>query len=143
MSRIALASAVALALVPHVAPALDLVATDAEAQAAVAAAFAAPIAESRGAGAQDAILTARVDLDGDGQEDLIGMVSSGYLCGGGGGCPIGVFRGGADGFEYVTSVYAGVIDVLDTRHNGWRDLSLGSQTGAVIYVWTGSDYVMQ
>ncbi|MCJ7816047.1 MAG: hypothetical protein MUP31_08370 [Xanthomonadales bacterium] len=37
--------------------------------------------------------------------EIIGILQSGYLCGGGGGCPIGIFQAKADGgFDYLTSV---------------------------------------
>ncbi len=132
-----------LMLLPLPARAIELNAADPEAQQVVAAGFASSLAESRAAGAQDAILTGRADLDGDGRAEIIGMVSSGYLCGGGGGCPIGIFRAGQDGsFSYVTSVQGELIDVLESRTKGWRDLAVASQTGQVTLVWNGGDYVV-
>lgn len=133
----------ALAVLPPPAAALDLGAVDAEAQQVVAAGFAAPLAESRAAGAQDAIFTGRADLNGDGRAEIIGMVMSGFLCGGGGGCPIGIFRAEPDGsFSYVTSVRGDFIDVLERSTKGWRDLRLASQIGEVTVVWNGNDYTV-
>jgi hypothetical protein len=114
---------------------------DKGAQAAVAKQFAEQISESRAAGASETIMTARVDLDDDGTADMLGMVSSGYVCIGASGCPIGVFKGAADGtFRYLTSVYADVLEVLDSKSKGMRDLNLGSLGGMQRVGWNGSEY---
>jgi len=121
--------------------AVDLSSADDAAKAVVESAFAQAISDSRDAGAEPVIFTARADLNGDGAPEILGSVQSGYLCGGGGGCPIGIFvADGAGSFIYRTSVYADFIDVLDTVTNGFHDLSLASQTGTQTVAWTGNDY---
>lgn len=125
----------------NTARAADFRSDDTSAQAVVADAFAEQIAESRAAGAEDAALTVRVDLDEDGTDDLLGMVSSGYLCAGASGCPIGVFKGALNGrFTYLTFVTAEVLEVLDSKTNGMRDLNLGSQSGMRKVRWNGTAY---
>jgi len=123
--------------------ALDFASTDTEAEAVVAAAFAETLADSRAAGAQDAIFTARADLNGDGAPEILGMAQSGYICSGAGGCPIGVFEAKDGGFHLVATVYGDVLDVLESQSNGWRDLGLGALNGVTTWKWTGSEYSPQ
>ena len=140
--RVALIGMAALAALASTAGALEFTSTDDPAAKVVADAFASSILDSRSAGAQENIITSRADLDNDGLPEIIGMLQSGYLCGGGGGCPIGIFKANADGsFAYVTSVQGDFFDILETSTKGWRDISVASQTGAVTLVWTGSDYL--
>jgi len=139
--RLAFVGIVALVSLTGTAGALELTSTDDAATKVVADAFASSIADSRAAGAQENIVTGRADLDDDGLSEIIGMLQSGFLCGGGGGCPIGIFKANADGgFAYVTSVQGDFFDVLEHSTRGWRDISVANQTGAVTLVWTGSDY---
>jgi len=140
--RVAIVSCL-LGLVALPAFALDFAMTDREAEAVVAAAFAEPLAESRAAGAQDSVLTARADLNGDGAPEILGMVQSGYLCIPASGCPVGVFQAAGGSYSLVATVYGDVIEVLDSRTKGWRDLGLGSLSGMSTWKWTGSEYAPQ
>jgi hypothetical protein len=71
---------------------------------------------------------ALVDLDGDGREDAIVLMSGSGWCGSGG-CTMIVFRGVDSGFEYVCSstVTSAPIRVSSKTARGWRSLIVFSK----------------
>ncbi|MCB2047793.1 MAG: hypothetical protein KDE32_06145 [Novosphingobium sp.] len=65
----------------------------------------------------------RVDLDGDGTDEVLAYVGGSLACGTGG-CPFLVLKDDGKTFKVVTeaSVTQLPLGVLDTSTNGWRDL---------------------
>lgn len=114
---------------------------DAGARAAVAAYL-----EQEGAEADTRHRDARVDLDGDGQDDLLVYLEDPYFCGSGG-CSLVVFRNEGDTFTKVasTSVTRSPIAVGAAGPAGWRDLYVsigggGGASGVVRLVHEGGGY---
>jgi hypothetical protein len=72
---------------------------------------------------EDPFRFALVDLNGDGREDAIVLMSGSGWCGSGG-CTMLVFRGVDSGFEYVCSstVTSAPIRVSQKTVRGWRSL---------------------
>jgi hypothetical protein len=104
--------------------------------ALIAAAFADLIADAHEAGAWVQLGAARVDLDGDGADELVSIVTTPYACGAATGCQAGVFKDGA----MVARLGADVITVGPGSTNGWKDLTLGMAIGEVRAVWNGQTY---
>jgi hypothetical protein len=85
---------------------------------------------------------ALVDLDGDGREDAIVLMSGSGWCGSGG-CTMIVFRGVDSGFEYVCSstVTSAPIRVSSKTAHGWRSLIVFSKgKGDVVMRFTAARY---
>lgn len=74
-----------------------------------------------------------VDLDGDGSDEAVVRISGAGLCGSGG-CDASVFARAGAGWREVTnlSITWPPIHALETRTNGWRDLSVKVQGGGII-----------
>ncbi|MBB1087202.1 hypothetical protein H4F99_01730 [Lysobacter sp. SG-8] len=114
---------------------------EAGAQAAVAAYL-----EQEGAEADTRHRDARVDLDGDGQDDLLVYLEDPYFCGSGG-CSLVVFRNEGATFTKVasTSVTRSPIAVGAAGPAGWRELYVsigggGGASGVVRLVHEGGGY---
>ncbi len=102
--------------------------------------------EQEGADAGTRHRTARVDLDGDGQDDLLAYLEGPYFCGSGG-CSLLVFRNEGGAFTKVasTSVTRSPIAIGEPGPRGWRDLYVtigggGGPSGVVHLVDGGSGY---
>lgn len=87
--------------------------------------------------------TAFAQVDDDGELDGL-VLLQGTACGTGG-CPLYVFRGGADGFalDSRVSLVRGPFIVAENRTDGWRDLILrvsgGGATPATVALQHGAD----
>ena len=75
-----------------------------------------------------------VDLDGDGIDEMLFYVGGPGRCGSGG-CDLYVLRNTTDGIVAIarTSVTQLPIGVLDTRHNGMRDIVVSVGGGGLPY----------
>jgi hypothetical protein len=114
---------------------------DPEAEEVIAVAFEETLIDAEEMGGMVGVFAGRADLDGDGTDELLGMVQSGAICGAAVGCPVGVFKAGADGtWTQVATLGADTVTLEKGRTRGWRDLSLGMQTGEVRVRWTGGGY---
>ena len=89
---------------------------------------------------------APVDLNGDGQSEMLAYVVGPTVCGSGG-CSLYVLSGGSEGWSVLarTSVTQTPIGVLDTSTGGWRDLAVsvgggGAPAGWVRLAWDGQSY---
>jgi hypothetical protein len=78
------------------------------------------------------VLSEFIDLNGDGDQDAIVVLTGSYWCGTGG-CTMLVFQGGSGGFELVSrsSLIRPPITVSDTQTNGWRDLIVTVSGGGI------------
>ena len=111
---------------PAVAVAADTVTAPASALDSAVADFAA----GSGAGLGDQYDTARLDLNGDGREDGLVLLTGSDWCGSGG-CTLLIFEGTeAGGFRLVseTSLVNGPVIVGRTESNGWRDILIPDPT---------------
>ncbi len=88
--------------------------------------------ESQGHGEKPEFRHALVDLDEDGTEDAIVLITSRAWCGSGG-CTMLVFRGTPDGFEWVSSstITNEPIRVLLDRAHGWHSLAVRVRGGGI------------
>lgn len=89
---------------------------------------------------------ARVDLDGDGRDELLAYVAGPMVCGTGG-CPLYVFAPGAEGYDRVAqvSVVQVPVRVSAGSTNGWRDLVVavgggGLPAGNAVLRFDGKTY---
>lgn len=89
---------------------------------------------------------ARVDLDGDGREELLMLLEDRNWCGSGG-CTLLVFRNGERGYRLLsrTGATSPPIAVSARVHNGWHDLLVGvggggTVAGTVALQFNGSGY---
>jgi hypothetical protein len=75
---------------------------------------------------------ARVDLNGDGRQEVVAMVAGLMVCGTGG-CPVFVFTPGTDGYRLVSniSVVQPPVRVSSRRSKGWRNLVVGIGGGGI------------
>jgi hypothetical protein len=74
-----------------------------------------------------------VDLNGDGQEDVLVYLSGSYACGSGG-CTLLVFSPARGGFRLasdISLVQSSPIVVSDTTSNGWNDLAVFVAGGGI------------
>ena len=139
--RAALSLLAALASGAAVAEEIGFAEADPETEEVIAIAFEETLIDAEEMGGMVGIFAARADLDGDGTPELLGMVQSGAVCAAAVGCPVGVFKAGADGtWTLVATLGADTVTLEKGRTKGWRDLSLGMQTGEVRVRWTGSGY---
>ena len=122
---------------------LNLLPPDPVATAAAATAFAAELADAREVGAMTEVLAWPIDLDGDGQDELVGQIFSLFVCGNFN-CVFVLQPDGAGGFKRLLfSSGMDAIEVLETRTDGWLDLGAWRPDelgGPVRLVWTGSEY---
>ncbi|WP_095012973.1 hypothetical protein [Tsuneonella mangrovi] len=88
----------------------------------------------------------RVDLDGDGTDEVLAYVGGPMVCGSGG-CPLLVLKDDGKDFKVLTqtSVTQLPVGVLDSRTNGMRDLWVtigggGAEGGTVKLAWDGKSY---
>ena len=86
--------------------------------------------------------SARFDLNSDGTDDAIVLLTESFWCGSGG-CTMLVFRGLNENFELVssTSVTLEPIRVLEKPSNGWADLIVHSRGhGEALLRFNGTSY---
>ena len=137
-----LALVIALAVPAGAAPLYEAP-PDPDATAAAETAFAAELADAREVGAMTEVLAWPIDLDGDGQDELVGQIFSLFVCGNFN-CVFVLQPDGAGGFRRLLfSSGMDAIEVLETRTDGWLDLAVWRPDelgGPVRLVWTGSDY---
>ncbi len=76
--------------------------------------------------------TARVDLDGDGTDEILAYASGAMLCGTGG-CELLVLKSENGSYRVVgdLSVVQLPVGVLDTKTQGWRDLAVSVSGGGM------------
>ena len=93
-----------------------------------------------------AFSSARVDLDDDGTEDAIVLMSARDFCGSGG-CTMMIFHGTKDGFSFVShsTITNEPIRVLQEKGHGWHTLAVrvrggGLEPGDVLMVFDGTGY---
>ena len=70
----------------------------------------------------DRIAVGRVDLNGDGQDELIVYFNSTYFCGSAPECDVSIYHNDGEQWRYVgeiTSINGNVAYFRDKRHNGW------------------------
>ncbi len=113
---------------------LDFSAPDAAAGKIAEKAYGAEIADARAAGSSADIWAKRLDLDGDGKPEIVGQLSSAYLCGGAGPC---FFVVSSDGKLLFSVPGVDTAEVLDSRSAGWRDLRFN---GSTVWKFDGKDY---
>lgn len=89
---------------------------------------------------------ARVDLDGDGREDLLMLLEDRNWCGSGG-CTLLVFHNGDTGYRLLSRTRPArpPVAVSPRVHNGWHDLLVGvggggTVAGTVALQFDGSGY---
>lgn len=85
---------------------------------------------------------ALADLNGDGVDDALVLLTSGDDCGPSG-CSLLVFRGGRDGYNLVsrTASVKMPVSIATTRTNGWADLIANSPgIGDVLVVYETYGY---
>ncbi len=75
---------------------------------------------------------ARVDLDGDGRQEIVAYAAGPMICGTGG-CPLFVFTPGSDGLRLVSaiSVAQPPVRLSPRSSNGWRNLMVGIAGGGI------------
>ncbi|TYC87486.1 hypothetical protein [Novosphingobium sp. BW1] len=76
--------------------------------------------------------TAKMDLDGDGTEEVLAYASGAMMCGTGG-CNLLVLKPDGDSFRIVgdLSVVQLPVGVLESTTNGWRDLAVSVSGGGM------------
>ncbi|MCJ1962618.1 hypothetical protein [Novosphingobium mangrovi (ex Hu et al. 2023)] len=76
--------------------------------------------------------SAKMDLDGDGTEEVLAYASGAMMCGTGG-CNLLVLKPEGDSFRIVgdLSVVQLPVGVLDSTTNGWRDLAVSVSGGGM------------
>lgn len=116
---------------------------DAGATETAETAFAAELADAREVGAMSEVLAWPIDLDGDGQVELVGQIFSLFVCGNFN-CVFVLQPDEAGGFKRLLfSSGMDAIEVLEARTDGWLDLAVWRPDelgGPVRLVWTGSEY---
>ncbi|WP_159993283.1 hypothetical protein [Roseomonas sp. 18066] len=96
---------------------------DAGARAVVQAARSWQVARARELGVEPQIATARIDLNGDGQAEIVATLQTPQKCAAMGlrDCPLIVLR--AEGARYVEvgTFFGDAVQLLDSRSQGWLD----------------------
>jgi len=89
---------------------------------------------------------AAVDLDDDGQQEVVAYAAGPMVCGTGG-CPLFVFKAGEQGYRLVTQVSVVQVPVRVSSQvtNGWRDLVVavaggGMPAGNAVLKFDGTTY---
>ncbi|WP_419899436.1 hypothetical protein [Roseomonas sp. USHLN139] len=124
---------------------LPLRGDDAEARAVVQAARSWQVARARELGVEPQIATARIDLDGDGQAEIIATLQSPEKCAAMGlrDCPLIVLKAKGARFIEVGSFFGDAVQVLDRRTQGWLDLESRFARGPWRRtLWDGTMYRM-
>jgi hypothetical protein len=101
---------------------LDFSTPDKAATRSAETAMAASLNDAKAAGAESAVWAKPFDLNGDGKPEIVGQISSAYLCGGMGPCFFVLKSAGAGYVELFNVPGVDMVEVLDTRTQGWRDL---------------------
>jgi hypothetical protein len=117
----ALLGAVFTPLAAH-AEELDFSAPDKAANKSAETALAASLKEARAAGASASVWARPFDLNGDGKPEIVGQIGSAYLCGGMGPCFFVLKASGAGYVEVFNVPGVDIVEVLNTKSQGWRDL---------------------
>jgi hypothetical protein len=116
---------------------------DPGATAAAEVVFEAELSDAREVGAMTQVLAWPVDLDGDGEDELVGQIYSLFICGNFN-CVFVLQPDGAGGYKRLLfSSGMDAVEVLEARTDGWLDLAVWRPDelgGPVRLVWTGSDY---
>lgn len=75
----------------------------------------------------------RADLNGDGKPETIVYMSSPMTCGSGG-CSLLILKSGGKSFNVMgrLTIVQTPIRVLNTSHNGWRDLAVTVRGGGIM-----------
>lgn len=75
-------------------------------------------------------VAAFADLDGDGREEALVSLSSGYFCGSGG-CALYIYTRAGDSWRQVAELTISnpPVRLLTTRSRGWRDLAVQVRGG--------------
>jgi hypothetical protein len=73
-----------------------------------------------------------IDLNGDHRDEVIVYVTGQFVCGSGG-CDLSIYTPRGRSWRQVTtvSITRPPISVLDSRHRGWRDLSVFVSGGGI------------
>ncbi len=82
------------------------------------------------------------DLNGDGHDDAIVLITDNKYCGSGG-CILNIYRGTKEGFKFVSSstICKPPIRVLNDRSHGWKSIVVYSGgTGDVVLNFNGKKY---
>lgn len=86
------------------------------------------------------------DLNDDGRDDAVVLITDNQYCGSGG-CSFVVFRGAGDGFQKLSSstITRAPILLLPEKKNGWHTLSVfvaggGAKSGQVLMRFNGTKY---
>jgi hypothetical protein len=82
------------------------------------------------------------DLNGDGQDDAIVLITDNEYCGSGG-CILNIYRGTKEGFKFVSSstICKPPIRILSDRSHGWKSIIVYSGgTGNVVLNFNGKKY---
>ncbi len=141
--RISVPAFIVCLAVPAAASPLYEASPDPGATKAAESAFATELADAREVGAMSEVLAWPIDLDGDGQAELVGQIFSLFVCGNFN-CVFALQPDGAGGFKRLLfSSGMDAIEVLETRTDGWLDLAVWRPDelgGPVRLVWTGFDY---
>ncbi|ONG58700.1 hypothetical protein BKE38_02670 [Pseudoroseomonas deserti] len=102
--------------------ALPLLENDLAAQDAARAARSWQIARAREAGVEPRIRTARIDLNGDGQPDIIATLQTPQKCAAMGlrDCPLIVLKAEGNRFVEIGTFFGDEVQMVDQRHQGWQ-----------------------
>lgn len=123
---------------------------DAEIEAAILSAspdYTKEMVEIGGASGMARYVYGRVDLNGDGKDEVFVYMLGSYFCGTGG-CNLMLFTEGPDGYSLVSNfpISRLPVIVMDEKRNGWNNIAkLESGGGApatyVTYSYDGKNYV--
>ena len=91
------------------------------------AAMAASLNDAKSAGASATVWAKPFDLNGDGKPEIVGQIGSAYLCGGMGPCFFVLKASGAGYVEVFNVPGVDMVEVLDTKTQGWRDLRFNGE----------------
>ncbi|MGE0665833.1 MAG: hypothetical protein AB7O49_04665 [Sphingomonadales bacterium] len=97
-------------------------------------AYGSEITDARAAGSSATIWAGRLDLDGDGKPEIVGQLSSAYICGGMGPC---FFVVSPEGKLLFSVPGVDGAEALASRTNGWRDLRFNGQA---VWKFNGKEY---
>ena len=123
---------------------------DARLEAAILAAspdYSASIVDAGGGSGRGRYVYARIDLDGDGRDEVFVYTLGSIFCGTGG-CNLMLFAGGADGYRLIDKFSITRTPVIASKEstNGWRDLIRheaggGAPSSYVRHAFDGNRYV--
>lgn len=104
---------------------LPLITTDAEARSLVQAARSWQVERARAAGVEPMVATARIDLNSDGQAEIVAVLQTPVKCQAMGlrDCPLIILRPDGSGrYTEVGTFFGDAVQLLDSRTLDWRDL---------------------